>query len=245
MQTAIQLYTLREIDESILDVLARVGDAGFDGVEFAYRVDEEPTAEIRRALEDAGLVASSAHVGIETLEADLDGVVETAEALGYEDIVVPWLDPDQFETVEAVAATADRLSDLAGAVADRGMRLHYHNHDQEFVETDEGVAFDLLVDRSSDDLAFEVDAGWALYGGADPVALLERYADRISLVHFKDVHLDSEAAPPLGEGDLDVEAVARAAREIDAEWAVFENDDPDDPVTALANGADVLSGAVR
>ncbi|ACV47658.1 MULTISPECIES: sugar phosphate isomerase/epimerase family protein [Halomicrobium] len=245
MQTAIQLYTLREIDGSILDVLARVGDAGFDGVEFAYRVDEASTAEIREALEDAGLTAVAAHVGIETLEADLDGVIETAEALGYEDIVVPWLDPEHFETVAAVEATAERLSELARAVADRGLQLHYHNHDQEFAETDEGVAFDLLVERSSDDLMFEVDAGWALYGGADPVALLHEYADRISLVHFKDVRLDSEDAPPLGEGDLDVDAVATAAREIDAEWAVFENDEPDDPVTALANGADVLSGAVR
>lgn len=243
MQTAIQLYTVREMDASILEIVEDVGETEFDGVEFAYRVEEEPPADVRQALDDAGLVASSAHVGIDAIEEDLDGVIEAAETLGYDDIVVPWLDPEHFETVEAVEATAERLSELAAAVAERGLQLHYHNHDQEFVETDEGVAFDLLVERSSDDLMFEVDAGWALYGGADPVALLHEYDDRISLVHFKDVHLDSDEAPAFGEGDLDIDAVADAAVEIGAEWAVFENDAPEDPVTALPHGAERLTRA--
>jgi len=244
MQTAIQLYTLREIDESILDIIARVGDTEFDGVEFAYRVNEEPVEDVRAALDDAGLVASSAHVGIEAIEDDLDSVIEAAETLGYDDIVVPWLDPEHFETVEAVEETAARLSELAEAVAAEGKQLHYHNHDQEFVETDEGVAFDLLAEHASDDLMFEVDAGWALYGGADPVELLHEYADRISLVHFKDVHLDSDEAPALGEGDLDIPAVVEAAHDIDAEWAIYENDEPEDPVEALPHGASVLGGEV-
>lgn len=243
MQTAIQLYTLREMDASILEIVERVGQTEFDGVEFAYRVDEAPAPDVRAPLDDAGLVASSAHVGIEALEDDLDDVIETAETLGYDDVVVPWLDAEHFETVEAVEATAERLSELAEAVADRGLQLHYHNHDQEFVETDEGTAFDLLVERASDDLMFEVDAGWALYGGADPVDLLHEYADRISLVHFKDVHLDSDEAPAFGDGDLDADAVADAAHKIGAEWAVFENDAPEDPATALPHGAERLTRA--
>lgn len=244
MQTAIQLYTLRDIDESILDIIERVGDTSFDGVEFAYRVNEESAEDVRAALDDAGLVASSAHVGIEAIEDDLDGVIEAAETLGYDDIVIPWLDVEHFETVEAVEQTAERLSDLAEAVAERGMQLHYHNHDQEFAETDDGVAFDLLVERSSDHLMFEVDAGWALYGGADPVELLDRYADRISLVHFKDVNLDSEEAPRLGEGDLDIPAVLEAAHDIGAEWAIFENDEPEDPIEALPHGASLLEETI-
>jgi sugar phosphate isomerase/epimerase len=244
MQTAIQLYSLREIDESVLDIVARVGDTSFDGVEFAYRVNEEPADDVRQALDDAGLVASSAHVGIEALEDDLDGVIAAAETLGYDDIVVPWLDPEHFETVEAVEASAERLSELAETVAERGMQLHYHNHDQEFVETEEGIAFHLLAELASDDLMFEVDAGWALAGGVDPVALLDEYGDRISLVHFKDVHLDSEEAPALGEGDLDIPAVAEAAQDIGAEWAIFENDDPADPIEALPHGAQVLDDVI-
>lgn len=240
MQTAIQLYSLREMDESILDIVERVGATEFDGVEFAYRVNEEPASDVRQTLDDAGLVASSAHVGIEDLADDLDGVIDAAETLGYDDIVVPWLDADQFETVEAVEQTAERLATLADAVADHGMQLHYHNHDQEFVETEDGLAFDLLAEHVGDELMFEIDAGWALYGGVDPVELLHEYGDRISLVHFKDVHLDSEDAPALGDGDLDIPAVAGAAHDIDAEWAIFENDDPADPVEALPHGASLL-----
>jgi len=245
MQTAIQLYTLRAIDESILDIIARVGETEFDGVEFANRIGEESPADVREALDDAGLVASSAHVGIETLEDDLAGAIETAEALGYDDIVVPWLDPEHFETVDAVEATAERLSDLAAAVADEGMRLHYHNHEQEFVETGEGIAFDLLAEAASDDLFFQVDAGWAMVGGVDPAELLSRYADRITLVHFKDETIEGDAVPKFGEGDLDIDAVAEAAHDIDAEWAIFENDEPEDPIASLRDSAALLDRTIK
>jgi len=46
----------------------------------------------------------------------------------------------------------------------------------------------------------ELDAGWALAGGADPIELLHRYGDRISHVHLRDVNLDSDEVPALGEG---------------------------------------------
>ncbi|WP_225334991.1 sugar phosphate isomerase/epimerase family protein [Halomicrobium urmianum] len=240
MQTAIQLYTLRNYDGSILEILDAVGETTFDGVEFAYRVDEAPAADVRDRLDENGLVASSAHVGIDAIEDDFEGVVETAETLGYDDVVVPWLDPEHFETVEAVEETADRLNGLAEKLADEGLRLHYHNHDQEFVETDEGVAYHVLADRTDDDLFLEVDAGWALAGGADPGELIRRYGDRITHVHFKDVAPDEDGEPAIGEGELDVAAAAEAARDVDAEWAVFENDEPDDPATSLQRGADVL-----
>ena len=245
MRTAIQLYTLRDIDESILDIIARVGETEFDGVEFANRVGEESPADVRQALDDAGLVAPSAHVGIEALENDLAGSIETARVLGSDDIVIPWLDPKHFETVAAVEETATRLSDLASAVADEGLRLHYHNHEQEFAETDEGIAFDLLAEQTGDDLFFQVDAGWAMVGGVNPATLLRRYADRITLVHCKDETIEGDAVPAFGEGDLDIDAVAEATHDIGAEWAIFENDKPEDPIRSLRDGATLLARTIR
>jgi|AntDeeMetageno50_2_1112565.scaffolds.fasta_scaffold08715_2 sugar phosphate isomerase/epimerase len=239
MQTAIQLYTVRDVEKPLPEIIADVGEADFDGVEFAYRVEDADRDAVRTALDDAGLQAASAHIGIDAIEADLDAVVAAADTLGYDDVVVPWLDPEHWETVEAVEATAARLSGLAEELSEAGLTMHYHNHDQEFVETDEGVAFELLADQT--DFMLELDAGWALAGGADPIELLHRYGDRISHVHLKDVNLDSDEVPALGEGDLDIPAVAEAAHEIGAEWLVYENDQPRDPVAAIPHGADVLS----
>ena len=242
MKSAIQLYTVRDIEQPLPEIIADVGNASYDGVEFAHRVHDADRDAVRTALDDAGLEAASAHVGIEILEDEFDDAVEAANVLGYDDVVVPWLDPEHWETVEAVEATAERLSNLAADLAAEGLTMHYHNHDQEFVETEAGIAFDLVAERT--DFMLEVDAGWALAGGDDPVDLLHRYGDRISHVHLKDVNLDSEAVPALGEGDLDIPAVADAAHDIGAEWLLFENDQPRDPVEAIPHGADVLAERV-
>ncbi|WP_128476279.1 hypothetical protein [Halorussus pelagicus] len=69
MRPVIQLYTLRDLDDSVPDLIRRVGETRFEGVEFAGLGESDP-GEIRDALDDAGLDAAAAHVGIEDLEAD-------------------------------------------------------------------------------------------------------------------------------------------------------------------------------
>ena len=247
MQSAVQLYTVRAIDEPYLDLLDRVGETSFDGVEFAKRADEADSSDVRERLEAHGLEAVSAHVGIEALEDDFDATIAQAKALGYEHLVIPWIGPEHWETVAAVERTAERLSALVEAVAAEGLTLHYHNHDHEFVDTEQGTAFHLVAELVPA-LQFEIDAGWALAGGEDPAALIRHYGDRVTIVHMKDVvegtsatdDLDPASIPALGEGDLDLEAVAEAARDVDAEWLVYEDDEPAEPETALDHGASIL-----
>ncbi|WP_435175535.1 sugar phosphate isomerase/epimerase family protein [Halorussus sp. AFM4] len=236
MRPAIQLYTLRDLDEPLPDLLARVGDTQFEGVEFAGLGDADP-AEIRDALDDAGLDAAGAHVGAEALEDDLPGVVERYEALGCDRIVVPYLDGSAFESEDAVADTADRLSALADRLDDRGVALGYHNHDHEFVDLGGRSAFEALADATDFDL--ELDVGWANAAGYDPADLLAEYSDRVPLVHLKDVA--GTTPVELGEGDLDVGAAVEAAEDAGTEWLIYEHDEPDDPAASLAHGAETLA----
>lgn len=49
-RTAVQLYTLRDLDESLPAILDRIGETSLDGVEFAHRFSDSDTeAEIGRA----------------------------------------------------------------------------------------------------------------------------------------------------------------------------------------------------
>lgn len=235
MESAIQLYTLRHAEDPLPAVLDRVGETAFDGVEFAG-LGESSAEDVADALDRNDLEACSHHVGVDRLEAEFDAVLEEADTLGYEDIVIPWLDPEHFESVEAVEATAERLEGLAADLAEEGYRLHYHNHNQEFQETEDGVAYHLLAD-ATERVRFQVDAGWAMAGGLDPVDVIEQYADRITLVHLKDIHAADAASAELGEGDLDLDA----ARGIDAEWLIYEHDQPDDPYESLEHGADLVN----
>ncbi|MGQ3330606.1 sugar phosphate isomerase/epimerase family protein [Halorubrum sp. FL23] len=249
---AVQLYTLRSLDAPITDLLDRVGEAGYDGVEFAYRVDDAPVEDVLAALDRNGLEAASAHVPIEALEetpvealeAAFDDTVDLYGRLGVDTLVVPWLDPDHFERAAAVDAVAARLDDLADALDVERVQLAYHNHDQEFATVDGAPALERLIDRTDARIGFEIDVGWALVGGSDPAALIDRYPDRITHVHASDADVDRGELVELGSGDVDLDAVVASARGADCEWLVYEHDDPAEPLASMEWGATALRDAL-
>lgn len=239
-QTAIQLYSLRDLDESLPSILDRVAETAFDGIEFAHRVPETDATEIHRALERTGLTPAAAHVGLETLEADLSETIDRYARFGCETFVVPYLDGAHFESPEAVESTADRLSVVASDLAAHGVDLHYHNHDHEFVPCGEQTAMEELLERTDDAVGFEIDLGWANVGGVDPVAFLERYEDRISIVHLADAEMGTGTPAELGKGDLDLDRCLEAVGQTGVEWGIYEHDQPTDPIQSLSDGAETL-----
>ncbi len=235
-RTAIQLYTLRELDESLPDLLARVGETDFDGVEFAGLGDSDP-GDVANALDDAGLGVAGAHVSIEELEADPASVIEKYRTVGCDRFVVPYLDESNFDSERTAIETARRLDDLAEQVEASGGTLCYHNHDHEFVEIGDRSGFDVFLSESN--VGIELDVGWVDAAGRDPVSLLDRLADRVPLVHLKDTA--DGVSVELGEGNVDVTACANAGRRNGAEWLVYEHDDPDDPERSLVHGSKRLA----
>ena len=254
VDVALQLYTLREVDASVPELLDVAGEAGYDGVEFAYRVRDAPLPEVRDALERNDLAVASAHVSIGALE---DAYAETTafhDALGAETLVVPWLDPKRFESRAAAEAAAERLDALAADLADDGFRAAYHTHDHEFVALGDGgesadgaaeTALDALLAATDERLGLELDVGWALAGGADPAALIDEHGDRITRVHAADVDVERGESVALGDGDVDLDAVVAGARTAGAEWLVYEHDDPGDPVASIERGRRALRDALR
>ncbi|MCY3639725.1 MAG: sugar phosphate isomerase/epimerase, partial [Gammaproteobacteria bacterium] len=75
----------------------------------------------------------------------------------------------------------------------------YHNHQMEFADLDDENAFDYLFSQADAELVkIELDIGWAVFAGVDPLAVLNRYAGRIIAVHLKD-----HAPPPVGDENSD------------------------------------------
>ncbi|MFB6136113.1 MAG: sugar phosphate isomerase/epimerase family protein [Halobacteriaceae archaeon] len=243
MRTAINLYSVRELSEPMLDVIDRVADAGYDGVQISGGFGNASAEEVAERIEHHGLGVTGAHVGMEQMENDLDGVLEDyVSTLGCESLVVPYLGEEHFESHEAVDETAAGLDALAGRLAARDVGLHYHNHAHEFVDLDGGTAFDRLVEAS--DVGIELDVGWAQTGGADPVDLLYELDDRVDLVHMKDMDAERGQFREIGEGDVDMLGCAEAARDVGAEWLIYEHDEPADPVESLEYGAEFLNDVV-
>jgi sugar phosphate isomerase/epimerase len=82
---------------------------------------------------------------------------------------------------------ADEFNKMGEKVAAAGMKFGYHNHTVEFTQT-EGVLPFVELMRLTDPakVNVEMDCGWVIVGGGDPVELLHKYGDRISMLHVKD-----------------------------------------------------------
>jgi sugar phosphate isomerase/epimerase len=239
MQTAINLYSVRDLDEPTLDVIDRVAAAGYDGVQFSGGLGDATPGQARDALDEHGLDVTPAHVGIGDIEDDTDAVLDTyADILGCDGVVVPHLGEEHFASADAITATADRLSALAADLAEDGIDLHYHNHAHEFTDLGEETGFERFIE-ATEDVYVELDVGWARTGGSDPVELIERYGDRMPLIHMKDMTADGEFAE-IGEGVVDMAACAAAAADAGSEWLIYEHDEPADPAASIETGAEFL-----
>lgn len=240
VKAGFQLYSVHDIDDSTATIIERVAETDLDGVEF-FRLDDADA--VADALDRTGLDAAGAHVGLSALEDDFEGTVERWENVGVTEFVVPWADPEHFESREAVESLADRLSAVGDRLADRGHALHYHNHDQEFAEIDGRPALDLLA-GAAPDVGLEIDLGWVGAAGADPLDFFDRHADRVRLLHVKDYAADGGNAL-VGEGELDLDRVAAAARERDVEWLIYEYEDATDTYDTVEHAGGVLPPLVR
>jgi len=241
MQTAVQLYSFTDSSLSVTAQLEAVAEAGFDGVEFAGL--DADIDQLQSTLDEFELAAPSAHVRLETLESGVESAVDPYRELGVETVVIPYLDPGRLRagTIRGAAAAIDSVTT---GVAELDLDLAYHNHDAEFDRVDDRFALDVLLEATG--IGLELDVGWAAAADADPVALIDRYADRLTAIHLKDVRLDS-AAPhggvpvDLGEGDVDVEGSLAAAAAADVEWVIWEHDAPDDPPASVQAAGEWLA----
>ncbi|WP_227379377.1 sugar phosphate isomerase/epimerase family protein [Haladaptatus halobius] len=244
-RTAINVYSVRELEESVPKVLNRVAEAGYDGVQFSGRhtpLEGDPE-KIAAVLKETGLDVTPAHVNMNDLQDHRKKMLSTYEMVGVEDVAVPYLPATNFESVAAVEETATYLADLSDELNKTGWGLHYHNHEHEFVDLGNGLTgFEALIDKTN--IGIELDVGWALYAGHDPIELIEEYGDRMELIHMKDVDTSAprdKCFREIGKGDVDMRGCAKAAREAGAEWLIYEHDDPNDPLASITNGVKYLN----
>ena len=86
---------------------------------------------------------------------------------------------------DELLAYAAKLTEVAKWVTDQGMPFAYHHHMGSIVEAEEDVNW--LMEGSGPEVRLCFDTGHLLFGGGDVLATMDRWADRILHVHFKDI----------------------------------------------------------
>jgi sugar phosphate isomerase/epimerase len=222
---ALQLYTVR--DQTARDFAGtqrRVAEIGYRAVEFAGYGDLS-TKALAGLLAETGLRAASTHVGIGALEEDLEREIAVCSALGCTNLVLPLLPPERRDA-EALAALAPRLNEFGRRCRAQGIAFAYHNHDFEFEQAGGRYLLDLLLDSTDPALVgLELDVYWAAYAHVDPASYLRGHADRVRLLHLKDLGADRRFAE-VGDGTLDIGTLCAAAEQAGVRWLIVEHDAP-------------------
>jgi sugar phosphate isomerase/epimerase len=240
-KVGIQLYTIRdETAKDFVGALKRVAAEGYQGVEFAG-YGGLPANEMKALLDELGLQAIGSHVGIGRLTSALDEEIEYNLAIGSRYIVCPALGKEHRQDEAAWRNTFRLLEQIGDTCRERGIAFGYHNHRFEFEDQVGGEpALDALFGSvSADAVKVELDACWVHFAGYDPVAYIGKYAGRLPIVHFKDAKKKEDGQPitvELGQGEVDLHAIAKAADQAGTEWLVYEQDVcQNPPFTAMAN----------
>lgn len=225
---ALQLYSVRDDCARDLEgTLAAIAAMGYEGVEFAGFYDR-PAKEVRRLLDDNGLQVAGSHTGLHLLQGDkLQETIEYNLELGNKYMVIPAVPQKMRDTKAACLETAGIIQEIAEALKPHGMYTGYHNHKDEVMplpDAPDESAFTVLFDATGDDVVVQIDVGHAMRGGADPVALIERYPGRLKTVHVKEFDPNDETTA-VGQGAVPWEKVFAACESKGGpEWYIVEHE---------------------
>lgn len=209
--------------EATLTALAEMGYTYIEGGVYG----KSPTS-YAKILSSLGLTAIGGGSSIANLIKNQDTFLRQAETLSQAFICCywPWMsDATSLQKKECLEA-AERLNTLGKSLKSHGVQLTWHNHDKEFVMIEGKTAFDWLMEYTDPAyVASQMDIYWVRKGGADPVALMKKYAGRIKLLHIKDMDASEEQDMTCpGDGIIDFQEVFNHATSAGVIYATVENE---------------------
>ncbi len=226
----LELYSLRDQCKTDLPgMLKAVSKIGYKGVEFAG-YHGRSAKELRKMLDDNGLVACGTHTPYETILPDkLQETIEFNRTIGNKFLIVPWMEG---KSAEAWMEKAKLFNEVADKVKSHGMAVGYHAHAHDFEKFGDKSAWDIFFGGTKPEVVMQLDTSNCLEGGADPVSVLKKYPGRARTIHVKANGGGPEAV--MGEDKVDWAAVFEFCEtKGGTEWYVVEHESSKDPLDAV------------
>jgi sugar phosphate isomerase/epimerase len=255
----LQLYTVGDdLKRDFAGTLAAVSKIGYRTVELAGLADHT-VEDWRQALAKVRLKCPSIHIPPHSKSSlnldELGTLAEAAHTLGIGTVVCPMFNiPERFSltplpgespakmaarlgasmTADDWKSNADYFNKKAAALKPYGLRFAYHNHNVEFAPVAGSTGLALLIQDTDPSLvSFEMDAGWVVAAGADPLALLAEHPERFSAMHVKDVKASThpnfsfEQDPcEVGQGIIDWKTLLAKAYQANVRQFYVEQEPP-------------------
>jgi sugar phosphate isomerase/epimerase len=253
----IQLYTVAaDLKADVPGTLKGLQKIGYKFVETAGFAGLS-SSEFRKALDHEGLTCPSSH--LQFTAGDPGPLFEDAHTIGAHYAVSSVLTAKPLgasidEAIKALASltwddfkkTAELANRIGAKAKEAGLQYAYHNHNFEFKDYEDGqIGYDLLLKETDPELVkFELDCGWMVAAGRNPVDYFKKYPGRYRMIHVKDflpgskpttdlMGPDRPTGTELGRGHIDYRPVFAAAGPAGVEYYFSEQEPPIVGMTAL------------
>ena len=217
----------RRVESDLLGVLDEVSSLGYEGIECGPDVFNM-VSDAEKALSSRGLSLAGLHTNIRLVDKErVEKAIDTLENLGGRYLIFSGAGGRE-NTDENYLESSKRLEEYGRLAEKHGVTVCYHNHWQEIVNDERGIRL-ILENTDPEHVALCVDTYWVKHGGEDPLEFIKKHQDRIVYLHLKDGTTEGmRKTPPefleLGRGIIDFPAIIEAAKSLNIEWAVVEQD---------------------
>ncbi len=233
----LELYSLREqCKTDLAGMIAAVSKIGYKGVEFAG-YHGHSAAELRKMLDDNGIVACGTHTPYESVLKDkLQETIEFNRTIRNKFLIVPSM---RAESKEAWMEKARLFNDLAQQVKAEGMSIGYHAHAHDFKKIEGETSWDIFAQHTHKEVILQLDTGNASDGGADVLAVLRKHPGRTRSIHVKPFGGGPEDV--IGQDKLDWKAIfAFCETTGKTDWYVIEHESSKDPLETVKRSFEAM-----
>lgn len=239
----VQLYTFRkEMATDAAGTLKQIAAIGIKQIESAksekgHYYGLKPK-EMKQVCSDLGMTLRSGHVHID--DKWQQTMNEAAES-GQEYLIC--------STMPTTGQTADNYKKVAATFNKAGeeckklnLKFGYHNHEYEFESENGQVLYDILLQNTEADLVhMELDLGWVIVGGKDPLEYFKNFSGRFPLWHLKDMNMQKKQSTEFGKGGLNIKEMLRHRKQSGLKYLFVEQEEyASTPLESMKQNMDYL-----
>lgn len=218
-----QVWTIRkELIEDFPGTLKKMAAMGYSEVEMCsplgYSIagfkplNEMSGTEMKKIIEDAGLVCSSSHFTSGELLNSLDNRIEWASQIGMKQMALSMPSLPRNATMDDWRRIAQELNKVGEVTRAAGIQMVYHNHHFEFNKIDGELIYPVLLEELDPDLVKMQFQVAVIDKGFKAEDFFRKYPGRFISAHLADYSPELEKHVPIGQGMVDWEDLFEAAK---------------------------------